>query len=145
MKTRVVQEVPSDTGTPNGRRRNIAARMGHWSATHRKAAIWGWLAFVLLAVFIGRAVGQNTIHGADNFSGEAGTAEKALYGHGLRPNTEHVFFQSKTLTIRDPQYRAAVVDASTRLRHTKDVVNVVSPITGDAAVSADGHSALVDF
>ncbi|HEY2602490.1 MAG TPA: MMPL family transporter [Thermoleophilaceae bacterium] len=119
--------------------------MGHWSATHRKTAIWGWLAFVAVAVFIGQAVGQNQIHGADDFSGEAGTAEQALYGAGLRPNTEHVFFQSRNLTIRDPQYRAAVVDATARLRHTKDVVNVVSPITGDAAVSADGRSALVDF
>jgi len=154
MKTRVIQEGPGpgdggsrqDTGgAADGRRRNIAARMGHWSATHRKKAIWGWLAFVVLAVFIGQAVGSNTIHGADNFSGESGTAEKALYGHGLRPNTEHVFFQSKALTIRDPQYRAAVVDAATRLRHTKNVENVVSPITGDAAVSANGHSALVDF
>jgi RND superfamily putative drug exporter len=119
--------------------------MGHWSATHRKTAIWGWLGFVVLAVFIGQTLGSNMLHGADDFSGESGTAEKALYGSGLRPNTEHVFFQSKNLTIRDPQYRAAVVDATARLRHTKDVVNVVSPITGDAAVSADGRSALVDF
>jgi uncharacterized membrane protein YdfJ with MMPL/SSD domain len=154
MKTKVIQEAPGPQGDkrsggngrpPNGRRRNIAARMGHWSATHRKSAIWGWLAFVVIAVFIGQAVGQKTLHGADQFSGESGTAEKALYGHGLRPNTEHVFFQSKTLTIRDPQYRAAVVDAATRLRHTRNVVNVVSPITGNAAVSANGHSALVDF
>src|SRR5690242_18468253 len=154
MSTRATQkDLPPEgeisdrgTGKPrNGRTRNIAARMGHWSATHRKTAIWGWLAFVLLAVFIGQAVGKNTIHGADNFSGESGTAEKALYSHGLRPNTEHVFFQSKTLTVHDPQYRAAVVDAATRLRHTKNVVNVVSPITGNAAVSAGGHSALVDF
>jgi hypothetical protein len=33
--------------------RNLAARMGHWSATHRKTAIWGWFAFVLLAFYIG--------------------------------------------------------------------------------------------
>lgn len=26
--------------------RNIAARMGRWSATHRTTAILGWLAFV---------------------------------------------------------------------------------------------------
>jgi uncharacterized membrane protein YdfJ with MMPL/SSD domain len=154
MKTKVIQEGhgPSDGEPPqgappprNGRTRNIAARMGHWSATHRKTAIWGWLAFVVFAVFIGQVVSQNMLHGSDDFSGESGTAEKALYSHGLRPNTEHVFFQSKTLTIRDPQYRAAVVDAATRLRHTKNVVKVVSPITGDAAVSADGRSALVDF
>src|SRR5436853_81948 len=27
--------------------RNVAARMGNWSATHRKTAIFGWLAFVV--------------------------------------------------------------------------------------------------
>ena len=35
-------------------RKNLAARAGHWSATHRKAAIFGWLGFVVLAVLIGQ-------------------------------------------------------------------------------------------
>ena len=30
--------------------RSLAARAGRWSATHRKKAIWGWLAFVLRRV-----------------------------------------------------------------------------------------------
>ena len=29
---------------------NVAARMGRWSARHRKIAIWGWLAFVIAVV-----------------------------------------------------------------------------------------------
>ena len=29
---------------------NLAARMGRWSAQHRKKAIWGWLAFVIARV-----------------------------------------------------------------------------------------------
>ena len=29
---------------------NIAARMGRWSARHRKTAIFGWLAFVIAVV-----------------------------------------------------------------------------------------------
>src|SRR3954454_23548216 len=153
MKTRVIQDGNGSTAGSSGngaapgphRARNLAARMGHWSATHRKTAIFGWLGFVVLAVLIGQAVGQNQIHGADQFSGESGRAEQALYSSGLRPNTEHVFIQSKNLTIRDPRLRPAVVASAVRLRHTKYVVNVVSPITGDAAVSADGRSALVDF
>ena len=123
----------------------MAARMGHWSATHRKTAIWGWLVFVLVAVMVGRMIGQNQIHGADQFSGEAGRAEHALEAAGLRPNTEHVFIQSDKLTVRDPQFRTAIAQASGRLSRAEHVVNVVSPLTGDAAVSADGHSALVDF
>src|SRR5205807_8275893 len=37
--------------------RNLAARMGRWSANHRKTAIFGWLAFVIAAFVIGTAVG----------------------------------------------------------------------------------------
>ena len=40
---------------------NIAARAGRWSAQHRKKAIFGWLAFVVLAVVGGGAVGTNTL------------------------------------------------------------------------------------
>src|SRR5215211_6853777 len=134
-----------DPGKQPGRARSIASRAGHWSANHRKAAIWGWLAFVVLAVFIGTAVGQNTIHGADQFSGEAGRAEHTLYDAHLRPNDEHVLVQSKTLTTTDPEFRAAVNDLVDRLGNTKDVRHVVSPLTGPAPVSDDGHSALVDF
>jgi uncharacterized membrane protein YdfJ with MMPL/SSD domain len=126
-------------------RKNLAARAGHWSATHRKAAIFGWLGFVVLAVLVGNAVGQNQIHGADQFSGESRRAERALYASGLRPNDEHVLVQSPTLTIKDPEFRAAIEQATARLKKADDVVNVVSPLTGDAAISADKHSALVDF
>ncbi len=46
-------------------KRNLAARAAHWSATHRKTAIFGWLGFVVVAFFVGNAVGQKKIHGAD--------------------------------------------------------------------------------
>jgi uncharacterized membrane protein YdfJ with MMPL/SSD domain len=124
---------------------SLAARAGHWSASHRKLAIWGWLAFVVVGVMVGQAIGQNQIHGADQFSGEAGRAEKTLYGAGLRPNTENVLIQSKTLTIKDPEFRSAIEQSTARLSKTKDVVNVKSPLSGDAPVSADQHSALVEF
>ena len=35
----------------------FAARAGRWSAQHRKTAIWGWIAFVVVAFVIGGAVG----------------------------------------------------------------------------------------
>jgi len=37
----------------------VAARAAHWSAEHRKTAIFGWLAFVVIAVLLGNAVGKN--------------------------------------------------------------------------------------
>ena len=68
MKTRVIQDDPhpNDDGQPDGRAngqpdvpveapRGIAARAAHWSAAHRKKAIFGWLAFALVAFFVGNS------------------------------------------------------------------------------------------
>ena len=112
-------------------KRNLAARAGHWSATHRKKAIFGWLGFVVVAFMIGNAVTQKTIHGADNFSGESGRAETALYDSGLRPNDENVMVQSDSLTIQDPRFRSAVTQASNELSKAQYVVNVESPVGGN--------------
>ena len=37
--------------------KGIAARAGHWSARHRKTAVFGWLAFILIAFFVGGSLG----------------------------------------------------------------------------------------
>ena len=123
----------------------LAARAARWSAQHRKTAIWGWLAFVVLAFAIGNAVGQNKLYGADNFNGESARAEQTLEDAGLRPNEEMVLLQSKTLTVKDPEFRTAIDQASDRLRRAKYVANVKSPLSGGGSVSADGHTALIDF
>ena len=94
---------------------NLAARMARWSSRHRKKAFWGWLAFVILAFAIGNAVGANNISDVDNFNGESHRAEQALDRAGLRPQSEVVFIQSDKLTIKDPQFRAAVQDVTSHL------------------------------
>ncbi len=65
--------------------RNLAARMAHWSGQHRKQAIFGWLAFAILAFAIGNMVGSKPISDVDQFSGESHDAEAALDRAGLRP------------------------------------------------------------
>jgi len=125
--------------------RNLAARAAHWSAEHRKTAIFGWLAFVVVAVLLGNAVGKNEIYGPDQFSGEAGRAEQTLYDSGLRPNTEHVLIQSNTLQVGDPEFDATIQQATRQLSDTQYVRNVMSPLTGEAPVSVDQQSALVQF
>ena len=47
--------------TPLKRSNTIAARMGRWSASHRKTAILGWLAFIVAAAVIGGAVGMQKL------------------------------------------------------------------------------------
>src|SRR3954451_1605716 len=137
-----VSSGPSGEGQES---RGLALRAAHWSASHRKTALFGWLGFVLIAFAIGQAAGQKTIFGADNFTGEAGRAEHALEDAGLRPNDEVALVQSKRLTIADPEFRAAIQQTADRLTRAKDVVNVKSPLGGNAPVSVDRHSALVEF
>ena len=57
---------------------NIAARMGRWSAQHRKIAIFGWLAFVIAAFVIGNAIGTKELQAAELGVGESGRMMKLL-------------------------------------------------------------------
>jgi hypothetical protein len=59
-------------------RPNLAARAGRWAATHRKAAIGGWLLFVVLAVVAGQLAGFKTVAPEDQGVGESGRADKAM-------------------------------------------------------------------
>jgi uncharacterized membrane protein YdfJ with MMPL/SSD domain len=124
---------------------NLAARMARWSSKHRRKAFWGWLLFVILAFAIGNAAGPTLISDLDNLNGESHDAEVALDRAGLRPQSEVVFIQSDKLTVKDPQFQAAVTDVTQRLPKVPYVRNVKSPLLGESAVSKDGHAALVDF
>jgi RND superfamily putative drug exporter len=126
-------------------RKNIAARAARWSATHRKAAIFGWIAFVVVSVVVGGAIGQRTLTRAESTSGEAGRAEVALEKANLNPHSEVVLVQSDDLKATDPAFVSAVAEETRRLREVPSVVEISSPADGGGQVSADGHSALVEF
>src|SRR3954454_18896310 len=125
--------------------RHSVARIAAWSGRHRKKAIWGWLAFVLVVFALGNAAGTTNISDVDQFSGESHRAEKALDRVGMRPVEEVVFVQSHKLTVKDPEFRAAVEDVTGRISRARYVKNVKSPLDGGGAVSDDGHAALVKF
>src|SRR3712207_483219 len=101
-------------------RRNLAARAGHWSATHRRTAIFGWLAFVLAALFVGGAVGTKNIATQDAGTGESRRADQSLAAAGFFDRAaEQVLIQSREGTLRDDYagFRAAVGDVVIRLRN----------------------------
>ncbi len=134
----------STSNTP----RNLAARAGRWSAQHRKKAIFGWLAFVILAVFIGGSVGTKTLDDADFGVGESRRADQAVADHFPDKASERVLVQSRDgASARDADFRAAVADVTATLDSRKGVRDITGPYGDDNAgqISSDGRSALVTF
>jgi uncharacterized membrane protein YdfJ with MMPL/SSD domain len=128
--------------------RNLAARAGRWSAQHRKKAIFGWLAFVIIAVFIGGSVGTKTLENDDLGVGESGRADDVVSEHFPEKGSESVLVQSRTgAHTGDAQFRAVVDDVVARLEGTRNVRNVKDPYGPDSAgqLSEDKRSALVTF
>jgi len=130
--------------------RNIAARMGRWSASHRKLAIFGWLAFVISAVVIGTAMGQKTLDQQNNDVGQAGRADQILKQAGFTqtgPLTEFVVIQNHKLTIHDPAFRAVVQDVVKAVAPSTAIHNLRSPLesANRSQITHDGHTALVEW
>ncbi len=129
---------------------NLAARMGRWSANHWKTAVFGWLAFIVASVFIGGAVGTKYLEDNDLAVGEAGRATKIIdagFPQSADEQGEIVLIQSKTLKATDPAFKAAIEDVTKTLDAMPKVRKLDSPLEAGHAdlISADGHSAMVQF
>ncbi|MGC9665065.1 MMPL family transporter [Planosporangium sp. 12N6] len=128
-------------------RHNIAARMGRWSASHRKTAIFGWLAFVVLAVVIGGSLPKTELTNAESLTGEPAQAQRILDASGIKePRSEIVFIQ-RGADVPQAAATDAVKAVVARLEATPNVEKIVSPLTPglDGLVSKDGRSMLVNF
>ena len=125
----------------------IAARMGRWSARHRKTAIFGWLALVAAAVLLGGMLGTKELGSSDTLPGESGKMARILEEGFEQPAGETVLVQSATATVDSPAFRAAVADVVRRVSAVGVVANVESPLArgNGGQVSADRHSAIVTF
>jgi RND superfamily putative drug exporter len=126
---------------------SLAARAGRWSAQHRKKAIWGWLAFALVAFFIGSAVGTETQTTAQSGVGESGRAARTVDNAFPKHQVEEVLIQSGSTTATDPAFRAVVGDVERRLSAAPYTKAFNSPYkAGNAGqISGDRHSALLRF
>jgi putative drug exporter of the RND superfamily len=135
--------------SPLTKSNNLAARMGRWSAGHWKTAVFGWLAFVIAALAIGQVVGTKQIDQNNANVGQAHKADQILRDAGFQtdPQTEIVLVQSKTLTAQSPAFRAVVNDVVNTVAPFSTIKNLRSPYTAgnEAQVSADGHSAMVEW
>src|SRR4051812_30937599 len=127
--------------------RSLAARAGKWSAQHRKTAIWGWLAFVVVAFMIGGAVGTKTLEHTQTGVGESGRADQAVADAAPEHAQEMVLIQSTRARAGDPEFRAVAVDVQRRLAAVPHTQQFESPLARANAnqVSSDGRSALLRF
>src|SRR5687768_4335791 len=157
MKTRIIQDDPDerpttpntriDQATEERRPTNLAGRMGRWSAKHRKTAIFGWLAFVVVAFGLGIVSGTTMIEPATSGVGESGRVDKLLHEEFEQPAEESVLVQSETLTVKDPAFAAAVEDVVAKVSSLEAVQNVRSPLDPENAgqISGGGGAALIEF
>ena len=110
-------------------RMNIAARAARWSATHRKAAIFGWLAFVVVSLAIGGLVGQKQLTEAESGAGESGTAEITLEraqltasDKGTLAHDEPVLVRLALLSSRSADSSIALVGIQPRWRQVPPIL-----------------------
>jgi uncharacterized membrane protein YdfJ with MMPL/SSD domain len=131
------------------RSENFAARAGRWSAQHRKKAILGWFAFVIIATVLGGMVGTKTLADEDTGNGESRRGDQIVEAANFPDETgETVLVQGKDgLKVGDPKFKAAVGGVVAGLERTKGVAKVESPFDPEnrGNVSDDGRSALVTF
>ncbi len=151
MRTRIIQDPPEpetarvEEAGPE-EKLTLAERIGRWSASHRKLAIWGWVALVLVLVGVvmnAKVIETQRLTSAEQVAGEAGEAERALDASGLSPTEEIVLIESEELTVDDPAFAAVVAETEQSLKRTEHVANVRSP--GAGSISEDRHSAFVQF
>jgi RND superfamily putative drug exporter len=143
--------------SPLKQSKNLAARMGRWSASHWKTAVFGWLAFVAVSVFISMQIPMTEIKQSDAAVGESAKAERIIDRAGFNKDEkgedsnqlmELVLLQSDKLTVKDPAFKAAIADTTKTLRGFSQVTELMSPAPGQGhadLVAPDRHAALVQF
>ncbi|MFC8129892.1 MMPL family transporter [Streptomyces sp. NPDC057302] len=118
-------------------RPNLAARLGVWSAHHRKTAILGWLLFVVLATTIGGASGMVTASDDEMGVGDSGRAAAILKDAGVEePAGELVMVSSK----KADGWRDAAGDLAKALKATGETGEIQAPLP-----SEDGKDGLLRF
>jgi uncharacterized membrane protein YdfJ with MMPL/SSD domain len=130
------------------RKHHLAARMGHWSARHRKTAIFGWLAFAIVSFAIGTFVlSQKMIVVETSGPGESGRADTILYEDFKQPGGESVLIQNSELRATHPEFKSAVQDVITRVGAVDAIAKVESPFDEEntGQISDDKHSVLVEM
>jgi uncharacterized membrane protein YdfJ with MMPL/SSD domain len=135
--------------SPLKRSNNLAARMGRWSASHWKTAVFGWLAFVIAAFFIGGVVGTKQISEDDYGTGQSKRADQILKdgfpdSDGL---SEVVLIQSPKLSVNAAEFQTTVNEVVDLAKSNPAIKDVKSPLDAANAdqVSSDRQTVMVTW
>jgi len=135
--------------SPLQRSNNIAARMGRWSASHWKTAVFGWLAFLVLAYGVSTQVSTKNIKNEDASVGQSHKADQVLKQAfpQVDPQTEIVLVQSGSKTVADPKFRATVDDVVGTIQSNAAIKNLKSPLdpANSDQVSKDRRTVMVTW
>ncbi len=130
----------------------MVERIAGWSIAHRKTAVLGWLALVIIVFAAGQAAGASNVSSYD--PGQSGQAERTLSRLHVNgpPPAETVLIQARgagTTFATDPAMRRAVSQVVAALHRLPAATasGIRSPLStgGRSLISADGRSALVTF
>ena len=127
---------------------NLAGRVGGWAASNPKDAIFGWIAFVAIAVALGAHFGTKTMPSRDSTTGSSAQADKILTRVGLRPPVEElVLVQITGLNTPTVELYKAVRDATDKLQSIDDVRKLRSPLDPENPdlLAWDLRSAVISF
>jgi len=127
---------------------NLAGRVGAWAAANPKDAIFGWIAFVAIAVAVGAHFGTKAMPQRESTTGESAQADQMLSRVGLRkPAEEAVLVQITRLNTPTVELYKAVRDATDKLQSIDDVRKLRSPLDpqNPDLLAWDLRSALITF
>ncbi len=133
------------SSTEDRDRRGIVARVGGWSAAHRRVVLLGWVVLLIGANAASGAVGTNF---GNSFSLKGTDSQRAVDllkrdFPAQSGDSDQIVFRVPTGTINAPATRARVAPLLTRIAALPHVSGVVSPYSpaGARAISRDGRIA----
>lgn len=127
--------------------RRLTGVAGRWSATHPWTAITAWLGCVVVLLLTGHLVGTHQLSNSETSVGQAGQAQQMISRNFAQHASESVLFDSRTLQVGSPAYRAAIRDVLTRIEATGRATQIRSPLDPRFAnqISPTRHAALLQF
>ena len=120
-------------------------RLGHWTATHFRAVLIGWVVLAVgLGVFAPKVEHALSGAGWETTGSESVDARDLIDRNfdGLGSYGLMVVVHSEDRTVRDPAFKQAVTQVQTTLKSSDAVTTVVPPQPG-MSISRDGRTAVV--